>query len=148
MDRVRIRLAGQRQLVGWDDRGHGIVMDTPAESTGEGTGVRPVELLLFALGGCTAIDVIAVLEKKRQDVRGIELFVVGEPRMDENPHFYERIEIEYVVTGVGVDPAAVARAIQLSDEKYCSVKGALGPQVEVVTSYRVIEFEPQIGPRR
>lgn len=146
MDIVRARWSTNRQWVGWDCKGHGIVMDTPADGTGEGTGWRPVELLLLGLAGCTGIDVVSILQKKREDVRGLEITVNGEPRLDDYPHYYERIEVEYTVTGVGVKPESVARAIELSEEKYCSVKGSLGPQVEVVTSYRVVEFAPQIGP--
>ena len=75
MDTVRVRWAGKRQFVGWDAAGHGIVMDAPAEYKGEGTGVAPVELVLYGAGGCTAMDVISILEKKRQDVRGLEIVV-------------------------------------------------------------------------
>jgi putative redox protein len=148
MDIVKARWAGNRQLVGWDSKLHGIVMDTPAEGTGEGTGWRPVELLLLGMAGCTGIDVISILEKKREDFRGLEIEVRGEPRLDEHPHYYETIEVHYTVTGVGVKPDSVARAIELSEEKYCSVKGCLGPQCVVTTTYEVIEFEPQIGPKR
>lgn len=146
MDVVRARWTGGKQWTAWDDRGHGIVMDTPVESGGTGTGIRPVELLLFGLIGCTGIDVESILRKKREDVRGIEINVVGTPRLDDWPHYYEDIAVEYVVTGVGVKPESVARAIELSETKYCSVKGCLGPQCDVTTSFRVVEFEPQIGP--
>lgn len=147
MDVVRTRWVTNRQLVGWDSKAHGIVLDTPAEGTGEGTGWRPVELLLLGLAGCTAVDVVSILEKKREDVRAVEIEVRGEQFVEDFPHYYKRIEVEYSVTGVGVKPESVARAIELSETKYCSVKGCLGPQCEVVTSYTVHEFEPQIGPR-
>ena len=147
MDVVRARWSGNRQLVGWDSEGHGIVMDTPATGSGEGTGWRPVELLLLGLAGCTGIDVLSILEKKREDVRGFEIEVRGEPRLDDWPHYYETIEVVYIVTGVAVKPESVARAIELSEDKYCSVSGCLGPQCSVVTSYEVIEFQPQIGPK-
>ena len=93
------------------------------------------------------MDVVSVLEKKRQDIRGVELVVTGDPRLDDHPHYYKTIEIIYTVTGVGIKPESVARAIELSETKYCSVKGSLGPQVVVTTSYNVLEFEPQIGPK-
>ena len=147
MDVVRARWAKQRQFVGWDSTGHGIVMDTPAEGSGEGTGWRPVELLLLGMAGCTGVDVVGILEKKREDVRGLEIEVRGEPYLDEFPHYYETIEIVYTVTGVGIKPNSVAQAIELSEEKYCSVKGCLGPQCVVTTSFEIVEFEPQIGPR-
>jgi len=87
------------------------------------------------------MDVISVLEKKRMDVRGLEVVVRGRQREHDYPHYYEEIELEYVVTGKGVTDAAVARAIELSEQKYCSVKGMFGPQVRVTTGYRVIESE-------
>jgi putative redox protein len=141
MDTVRVKWNGKRRFVGWDDAGHGIVMDAKEQYGGDGSGVRPVELVLYGLAGCTAMDVISILEKKRQRVTDVDLVVTGTPRTDDYPKIYARIEVEYVVTGIGVKPEAVARAIELSEEKYCSVKGMLGPQVEVVTSYRVIEAE-------
>jgi putative redox protein len=141
MDTVRVRWSGKRQFVGWDAAGHGVVMDAPLASKGEATGMRPVELLLYGLGGCTGMDVVSVLEKKRLDVRGVEMLVSGTQRTDDYPHYYESIHVEYVVTGRGVPDAAVARAIELSEQKYCSVKGAFGPQVKVTTSFRVIEAD-------
>jgi putative redox protein len=147
MDVVKTRWTRNRQFVGWDSMNHGIVMDTPAGGTGEGTGWRPVELLLLGLAGCTGVDLISILEKKREDVRGLEIEVRGEPFLDDFPHYYGAIEIVYTVTGVGVKPASVAHAIDLSEEKYCSVKGCLGPQCVVTTRYEVVEFEPRIAPK-
>ncbi len=137
MDTVRVRFASNRQFIGWDSAGHGLVMDAKPEYKGEGTGPRPVELVLYALGGCTAMDVVSVLEKKRQDVRGVEVVVTGTQRETDFPHYYETIHVEYVVRGIGVSEAAVERAIELSEQKYCSVKGMFGPQVNVTSSYRV-----------
>jgi putative redox protein len=148
MDIVNARWVKKRQFVGWDSTAHGIVMDTPAGGTGEGTGWRPVELLLLGLAGCTGVDVVSILEKKREDIRALEIEVHGDPRLDDHPHYYQTIEVLYRVTGVGVKPESVARAIELSEEKYCSVKGCLGPQCVVRTRYEVVEFEPQIGPQR
>jgi putative redox protein len=131
-------------MIGWDRDGHAIVMDAPAGLKGESTGARPVEVLLEALAACTAMDVVSVLEKKRQPFTGLEMEVTAEQREDEYPHIYTAIQLTYVVRGNGVDPAAVARAIQLSFEKYCSVKGMLGPQTKVTTSYR-IESDGEAG---
>jgi len=142
MDTVHVRWNGHRQFVGWDEAGHSIVMDARPEYKGEGTGARPVEVVLYALAGCTGMDVISVLEKKRQDVRGIEIEVTGTPRVDEYPKIYTDINVHYVVTGHGVSEKAVARAIELSEEKYCSVKGMMGPQVTVTVSFEVRESAP------
>ena len=104
MDVVNARWTQNRQFVGWDSKRHGIVMDTPADGSGEGTGWRPVELLLLGMAGCTGVDVISILEKKREDVRGLEIEVRGESFVDGFPHYYETIEVIYTVTGVGVKP--------------------------------------------
>ena len=107
MDVVNVRWSTNRQFIGWDSKKHGIVMDTPAEGTGEGTGWRPVELLLLGLAGCTGVDLVSILEKKREDVRGIEIEVRGEPFVDDFPHYYKDIEVVYTITGVGVKPGSV-----------------------------------------
>ncbi len=142
MDTVRVRYAGNRQFVGWDGHGHGLVMDAVAGFKGEGTGPRPVELVLYGLAGCTAMDVVSVLEKKRMPAQHLEIVVEGVQREDGYPHYYESIDLHYVVVGKGVTREAVARAIELSEQKYCSVKGMFGPQVTVTTSFEVLAEMP------
>lgn len=139
VDVVNVKWNGRRRFVGWDEVGHGVVMDATVGSAGDGSGVRPIELVLYAIAGCSGMDVVSILEKKRLVVTDFDIVVHGTQREDEYPHIYERIEIEYIVTGIGIKPEAVARAIELSEQKYCSVKGMLGPQTEVVTSFRVLE---------
>jgi len=100
--------------------GHTIVMDN-----GEGdTGARPAELVAVALAGCTAMDVISILRKKRQPVDRYEVRATGE-QVEAHPHNFTRFDIVHVVDGEGIDPAAVARAIELSCTKYCSVGSTL-----------------------
>jgi len=147
MDIVQVRSVGHRQFAGWDSAGHGIVMDTVPAYGGEGTGMRPIELVLYGLAGCTAMDVVSILEKKRLDVRGVEVIARGVQREEDHPHYYETIDLEYVVTGVDVPEEAVARAIELSEQKYCSVKGMFGPQVKVTTRFRVLA-PPAPGPSK
>jgi len=137
-DRVTVRWNGNRQLVGWDEAGHSVVMDASPNYKGEGTGTRPLQLFLDALAGCTAMDVLSILEKKRQDVRGLEVEVSADQR-EAQPRIYTEIRLHYKVSGFGVDEKAVSRAIQLSEEKYCSVGGMLGPQSTVVTSYEITD---------
>ena len=145
-DKVSIRWSGKRQFVGWDVAGHGVVMDAPAAYGGEGTGARPLEIVLYGLAACTGMDVVSILEKKRQPFTGLSMEVTAIQREDEFPKIYTRIELVYVVTGTGVKPDAVARAIELSEEKYCSVRGMFGPQVEIVTSFRVEDGSATTGP--
>jgi len=139
IDKARVRWAGSRQMVAWDEAGHGIVMDAPVGHKGEGSGARPLVAFLEALAACTAMDVVSVLEKKRQPFTGLEIEVTAHQREDEYPKIYTNIELVYVVRGHGVSRAAVARAVELSESKYCSVKGMLGPQVQVVTTCRLEE---------
>lgn len=141
MDTVRIRWNGGRRFAGWDEPGHGIVMDA-APPTGEGTGARPIELALYALGGCTAIDVIGILGKQRQRVRDFEVVVTGEQR-EEQPRRYDRIAVEYVVTGWGIKESMLQRAIELSEERYCSVRAMIAPDIELTSSYRIVEADEQ-----
>ncbi|MDA3937338.1 MAG: OsmC family protein [Actinomycetota bacterium] len=145
MDNVTVRWNGKRQFVGWDSAGHGVVMDAPDKYKGEGSGTRPLELMLYAIAGCTGMDVVSVLEKKRQDVRGLSINVEATQREDEYPKIYTHLTVEYVVTGYGVKESAVERAIELSETKYCSVKGMLGPQVKVETRFRVVEADAPAG---
>jgi len=90
------------------------------------------------------MDVVSVLEKKRQPFTGLEMEVTAHQREEEFPKIYTEIELVYVVNGVGVSPDAVERAIELSSGKYCSVKGMLGPQVHVSTSFRIEDPDSEV----
>ena len=136
MAHVNVKWIGDKQFVGVDSSKHSVLMSTQDEDNG--TGMKPSELLLVALAGCTSVDVVGILEKKRQDLRGLQVNVKGE--QDENPPWtYRRIEVEYVVTGRDIKEKAVADAIKISGEKYCSVASTVRGVAEVVTSYRIIE---------
>jgi len=117
-----------------------LTMDSVPEVGGHDEGFSPMELLLVSLGGCTAMDVISILKKKRQDVTGFEIITRG-TRADDHPRVYTDIEIEFVVRGHGVDPKAVARAIELSETKYCSVSNMLNKSAKLTTKYRVEEAD-------
>lgn len=123
-------------LAGKADSSHWIVMDGPPDFGGSDAGVRPKELLLLALGGCTASDVIAILKKKRVTVDGVEIHVTAEQR-DEHPQVFTNIHLEYVVRGDDVRPEDVERAIELSESKYCSVSAMLRAAVPITWSYRI-----------
>jgi len=101
-----------------------------------------MELVLMALAGCTGMDVISILRKKRQDVTGYEINVRG-VRAETHPMVYTHITVEHVVTGHRVDPAAVARAVELSETKYCSVSGMLRKAAQIESTYRVVEAGEQ-----
>lgn len=109
------------RLVAATGSGHTIVMDNVEGNTGP----RPAELLLVAQAGCTAMDVVTILRKKRQPFSRYEVRVSGEQRDDPAPHVYERIEIVHLLDGAGLDGAAVRRAIELSATRYCAVTAML-----------------------
>ncbi len=102
-----------------------------------------MELLLLALGGCTGVDVISILRKKRQQITDYRIEVSGE-RREEHPRAFTRLFVKHIVRGRGVSPDAVVRAIELSDQKYCSVAATLRGEAEIVTSYEIIEDVPSV----
>jgi putative redox protein len=130
--------AGDGLFIGITPSGHAQVLETNHERASAAT---PVELLLIALGGCTAVDVITVLRKKRERVTDYRVEVRG-TRREEHPRAYTRMELRHVVRGHKVSEKALAAAIELSETKYCSVAATLRPGVEIVTSYEIVE-EPE-----
>lgn len=130
-----IHSAGDGLFVGVSPGGHAMVLETDSERASAAT---PMELLLLALGGCTAVDVVSILKKKRERVTGYRVEVRGERRA-EHPRAFTRIEVRHVVRGHGVSERAVAAAVELSENKYCSVAATLRPAVELVTTYEVEE---------
>ncbi len=119
--------------------GLSIRFDTTAEEGG-GTGFTPMELVLLSQAACTGMDVISILKKKRQDVISFEVRAHG-LRADDHPRVFTDITLEFIVRGHGVDPEAVARSIELSETKYCSVGGMLNKTANIKTTYRVEEVE-------
>jgi len=118
--------------------GHEITMDGPPEHGGTDSAPRPMELVLMGLGGCTGMDAISILRKKKQDVTGFEIKLKG-LRAENHPMRYENVELEFVIKGRGVDDAAARRAIELSMEKYCSVKFTLEKETPISYSFKVEE---------
>ncbi|MFI5372012.1 MAG: OsmC family protein [Candidatus Eisenbacteria bacterium] len=115
-------------------KGHVIVMDS-----GEGMiGATPADTLLAALGGCSAMDVIDILRKKRQTITAYRVTVDGD-RREEHPRVFTRIMVRHVVTGRGVSETAVREAIRLSDEKYCTVHAMLAPVTRLESSWEIHE---------
>ena len=115
--------------------GHRLVIDSSKAGGGDGRGPNPMELLLIALAGCTAMDVVSILQKKREPLEGLEVFVEG-TRADEHPKVYTDIEVVYRVRGQ-VQPKALAHAIELSEEKYCSVGAMLAKSARITTRFEI-----------
>ena len=115
---------------------HWVIMDTKAEAGGSESASTPKELVLMALAGCTSMDVIPILKKKKSPVIGYECNVKGIER-DEHPKIFTEIHIEYVFYGDGIKPEDVERAIDLSTTKYCSVSAMLSASAKLTHSYRI-----------
>ena len=135
-----IHSAGDGLFVGISPSGHALAIET---DTGRASAATPMELLLLALGGCTAVDVISILKKKRERVTDYRVEVRG-TRREEHPRAFTRMEVRHVVRGRGVSEKAVASAVELSETKYCSVAATLRPGVELVTTYEVEEEEEKV----
>ena len=118
--------------------GHLVCMDGAPEAGGRNLAPRPMELLLAGTGGCTAFDVVLILKRGRQDVTGCELKLQAD-RADTDPKVFTRINMHFVVSGRHLKPEAVARAVNLSAEKYCSASIMLGKTAEITHSFEVIE---------
>lgn len=123
-------------LVGKTDSNVWITMDGPEEFGGSNAGVRPKELVLLALAGCTGSDVVSILQKKRAKLEDFEIYIDAETK-DEHPQVFTKIHIEYVFYGSELKKEDVERAIELSSTKYCSVQAMLRPSVEISHSYRI-----------
>ncbi len=130
-------IRGMRFDVG-SGSGHTITLDAAEHGGGENAGPRPMEMLLVGLAGCTAMDVISILRKKRQPVAAYEVHVEG-VRAEENPMVFTDITVEHVVTGHDIQPEAVARAIELSEGKYCGAGAMLGKVAHLRHTFRIIE---------
>lgn len=138
MVEAKVTLVKDMQFSGKATSGHTIILDADEEAGGHNAGSRPMELLLVGFGGCSGMDVISILRKKRQQVSGLELNVKGE-KTEDYPKIYKEVHIEYIVKGKGVQKEAVERAIQLSLDKYCSVGATLAKAGKITHSYRIIE---------
>ncbi|MEO0009998.1 MAG: OsmC family protein [candidate division WOR-3 bacterium] len=133
-----VRWTGMMQFVGVSGSSHAVVLDTGPDHGGADTAATPMELLLTALAGCTGMDVVSLLKKMRVNFTGLEIKAKGE-RRDEHPRIFTSIELEYVVYGNGIDRAAVQRAVELSQEKYCSVRAMLRSDCPVRFRVEIIE---------
>lgn len=116
--------------------GHKIILDGSVEGCGADKGARPTELVLEALAGCTAMDVVSILRKKKQPLEGLEVIATGHQN-ETYPHYFNTINVEYIAYGDDVDPEALARAVELSETKYCAVSATLAGVAKITTTSRV-----------
>lgn len=133
--KTTVRYAGDDLFIGIPPSGHTLVMDANSDRRAAPT---PVEQLLVAVAGCTAFDVQSILAKKRQDVTEYRVEITGE-RREEHPRAFTKLHLKHIVHGRSISEKAVADAIALSDEKYCSVAATVKPTAEITTSYEIVE---------
>ena len=124
-------------MVGKSHSGHSITMDGPPEIGGENLGVRPMEMLLLGVAGCTMIDVVTTLKKMRQDLTNCETKLSAE-RADEHPKVFTDIHIQFIIKGQDLDPKKVEKAITLSAEKYCSASIMLGETASITHDFEIV----------
>ncbi len=118
--------------------GHHILLDATEQNGGLNTGPQPMELLLVGLAGCAGMDIIAILRKKRQDITAYEIHIHGK-RTEEYPRVFVEITIEHIFTGHAVQPEAVDRTIQLTEERYCGASAILGKTAKLTHTFHIIE---------
>lgn len=135
---TRLVWCGEGLFVGIDTNKHSVVISTQDEANR--VGMKPSDLLLVALASCTAVDVVAILRKKRQPASRLEVLADGVQDADP-PWRFRTIHLTYRVGGRNLTPEAVARAIELAEGRYCSVSASLRPQVEITTSFEILPVE-------
>ncbi len=137
--KARVKWVEDATFLGESGSGHTLVMDGPPDYGGRNLGVRPMEMLLLGMGGCTAFDVMLILKKSRQPVSDCEILLSAE-RADTEPKVFTRIHVHFIVSGQGLKEKQVARAVSLSAEKYCSASIMLGRAgVEISHDYEIRE---------
>ena len=142
--KARIKWVEDVLFVGESSSGHTVVIDGPSEYGGRNLGIRPMELLLQGLGGCTTFDVLLILKKARQPVTDCVVEITAE-RAETEPKVFTHIHIHFIVSGEGVSEKQVQRAIQLSAEKYCSASIMLAKSVEITHDFEIINTEIRNG---
>ena len=136
--KARVKLIEGVSFVGQSESGHSVVMDGPPDSGGKNLGVRPMEMLLLGLGGCSAFDVVHILRKSRQQITDCVADIEAE-RAESDPKVFTKIHVHFTVTGKGLDPKRVEQAVNLSAEKYCSASIMLGKVAEITHDFEVME---------
>ncbi len=136
--KARIKWVQDVMFVGESGSGHAVVMDGSTEVGGRNLGVRPMELLLLGMGGCSSIDVVLILKKARQPVSDCVAELTAE-RAETEPKVFTRIHVHFIVTGSGLSEKQVERAVKLSAEKYCSASIMLGKTAQITHDFEIRE---------
>jgi len=138
--KARVKWVEEATFMGVSGSGHAVVMDGPPEFGGRDLGVRPMEMLLLGIGGCSAFDVVMILKKFRQAIVDCEVELTAE-RAETEPKVFTRIDMHFVVTGKNLDESKVGRAVSLSAEKYCSASIMLSQVVDIHHDFEILAVE-------
>ncbi|GAB4197607.1 MAG: OsmC family protein [Roseiflexaceae bacterium] len=141
---THVRLDRDMQFTGSATSGHSVTLDAPVPE-GKGNGLTPMELVLIGLGGCSGMDVLAILRKRGQEIHTLDVRTRGQ-RCNGNPSVFTHISLEFVISGVDIDHEAVARAIETTHQRYCPVWTMLEEKVEITSHYRILSDEPVTTP--
>lgn len=136
--KARIKLSEGVTFIAESGSGHAVVVDGSPDVGGRNVGARPMELVLMGTGACSAIDVVLILRKARQAIEDCVVELEAD-RAESDPKVFTRIRMHYVVTGKGLNPAQVERAIKLSKEKYCSASAMLAKTAEITADFEIVE---------
>lgn len=132
----KVKWLDNMTFIGESASGHAVVMDGPPEFGGQNLGIRPMEMLILGLGGCSTFDVILILKKSRQQVEHCEV-ELDYDRAEENPKVYTRIHMHFIVSGKDLDESKVEKAISLSAERYCSASIMLGKTADITHDFEI-----------
>jgi putative redox protein len=136
--KARIKWVENVCFMGESETGHAVVLDGAPEAGGRNLGMRPMEMLLIGMGACTSFDVVTILKKARQPIVDC-VAEIDATRADEIPKVFTKIHVHFIVTGKGLNPAQVERAVKLSAEKYCSASIMLSHSVAMTHDFEIIE---------
>lgn len=136
--KARIKWVENVCFMGESETGHAVILDGAPEAGGRNLGMRPMEMLLIGMGACTSFDVVTILKKSRQPVSDC-VAEIDAVRADEIPKVFTKIHVHFVVSGNGLNPVQVERAVKLSAEKYCSASIMLGKSAEVTHDFEIVE---------
>ena len=136
--KARVQWLDGRAFVGESGSGHAVVMDGAPESGGRNIGIRPMEMLLIGLGGCTAFDIVMILERMREKVTALDIALEAE-RAAEDPKVFTQVKLIYKIRGHKLKPANVERAVNLSAEKYCSASIMIGKTATITHDFTIEE---------
>ncbi len=139
--KARVQWLDGRAFVGESGSGHAVVMDGAPEAGGRNIGIRPMEMLLIGMGGCTAFDVVMILERMRENVTDVDVSLEAE-RAKEDPKVFTAVKLHFKISGRKLKRANVERAVSLSSEKYCSATIMIAKTAKVEHTIEIIDEEP------